>query len=266
MNGPKPKPLSPGQLERLCQILADTNDGLTGSEIERLLGQCRIADPSPGFTKWKRLYNALAERANRDQSGDRTLAFIAHALDPARYAGQRVLFEDRRASVNTVLALYGLEFGSDGRFHTVQPASSLDEAEGRAHRLRAALSARGVHGDILQFCRAELVENNCFHAVLEASKSVAAKLRARTELTTDGAELVDAALAGPTPRLRINACRTDSERSEQRGFVNLVKGLFGVFRNPTAHEAKSEWPMSEEDALDLFSLASYIHRRIDGAR
>jgi len=35
----------------------------------------------------------------------------------------------------------------------------------------------------------------------------------------------------------INAFMTDSQRGEQSGLANLVKGTFGVIRNPTAHEA-----------------------------
>ena len=46
----------------------------------------------------------------------------------------------------------------------------------------------------------------------------------------------------------------------------LVKGVFGMFRNPTAHEARVLWRMSKEDAEDLLSIASFIHRRIDAAR
>lgn len=61
------------------------------------------------------------------------------------------------------------------------------------------LTRRGVHPDVLRFCRAELVANNYFHAMLEATKSIADKLRAKTGLTEDGANLVDAALAGSTP-------------------------------------------------------------------
>ena len=34
-----------------------------------------------------------------------------------------------------------------------------------------------MHPDVLAFCRAELLQQNYFHAVLEASKSVADKLR-----------------------------------------------------------------------------------------
>jgi len=81
----------------------------------------------------------------------------------------------------------------------------------------------------------------------------------------DGGELYDAALGGSAPRLQINALRTKSQRSEQSGFLNLLKGLYGTFRNPTAHEARVEWQMSEEDALDLLSIASYAHRRVDKA-
>jgi len=81
----------------------------------------------------------------------------------------------------------------------------------------------------------------------------------------DGAKLVDAVLCGPSPRLAIIALTTDSQRSEQSGFANLVKGTFGMFRNPTAHEAHILWAMSKEDAEDLLSLASLIHRRLDAA-
>ena len=115
------------------------------------------------------------------------------------------------------------------------------------------------------FCKAELLEDNYFHAVFEATKSIASKLRKRGGLDLDGAALVDATLGGSAPRLQINSLQTESERREQRGFVSLVKGLFGTFRNPLAHEARIEWQMPEEDALDLLVTASYVHRRLDKA-
>ena len=60
---------------------------------------------------------------------------------------------------------------------------------------------------------------------------------------------------GTAPRIAINDLLTDSQRSEQSGFANLVKGFFGMFRNPTAHEARVLWRMSKEDAEDLLSIA-----------
>ena len=64
------KPLTSGQLETVCKALADTNEGLTGSEIGHILRQVRILDVNPTLTKWKRLFNALGESQNRTRSGD----------------------------------------------------------------------------------------------------------------------------------------------------------------------------------------------------
>ncbi len=65
--------------------------------------------------------------------------------------------------------------------------------------------------------------------------------------------------------LAINTLRTDTEQSKQEGFANLLKGMFGTFRNPTGHAAKITWKIDEQDALDLLSLVSYMHRRLDAA-
>jgi uncharacterized protein (TIGR02391 family) len=110
-----------------------------------------------------------------------------------------------------------------------------------------------------------LVADNYFHAVLEASKSVSEKIRRLSGLDGDGAQLFNDCFSGTAPPLRINSFSTESERGEQRGFAYLLIGMFGVFRNPTAHVPRPAWPMSEEDALDLLVLTSYIHRRLDRA-
>jgi len=47
--------------------------------------------------------------------------------------------------------------------------------------------------------------------------------------------------------------------------MNLMKGIFGTFRNPTAHAPKILWNISEQDALDLLTMVSFLHRRLDSA-
>jgi uncharacterized protein (TIGR02391 family) len=90
--------------------------------------------------------------------------------------------------------------------------------------------------DLLRFCRAELLQHNYFHAVLEASKSVADKLRTLTGLSGDGTKLVDATCSlASGPRIAFNGLATEWERSEQTGIATLMKGLFSTFRNPAAH-------------------------------
>lgn len=256
---------SPSQLEAIAQALGHTNEGLTGPEIGPLLETARLSDPTPTLTKWKRLYNAFGESQNTLQHRRHVLAFIRFSMKPARFIRDTQRFERMRANVNTALAFAGLAVEVSGELLSAEAVHTLFEAERRAKELRADLASRGVHPDVLAFCRAELVEDNYFHAALEATKSIADKLRRMSGLMSDGVALVDSTLCGDTPLLAINDLRTDSERSEQRGFSNLVKGIFGMFRNPTAHEPRLLWQMSIADAEDLLSMASLIHRRLDAA-
>jgi uncharacterized protein (TIGR02391 family) len=257
---------SQSELEAIARALADTSEGLTGAEIGHILASLKMVDPTPTMTKWKRLHNAFVERQNYSQNRRAILEFIRQALRPERYARFPGRFEPMRANVNYALAFSGIAVEATGELVAVKRAGTLSEAQRRADELRADLTTRGVHPDVLRFCRAELVADNYFHAVLEASKSIADKLRAKCGVTEDGAKLVDIALCGSAPRLAINDLTTESQRSEQSGFANLIKGIFGMFRNPTAHEARVLWVMNKEDAEDLLSIASLVHRRLDAAR
>ena len=119
---------------------------------------------------------------------------------------------------------------------------------------------------MLHFCKAELLQENYFHAVLEATKSVAEKIRQKSGLSSDGSELVDQVFGMKNgPKLAFNSLQTDSERSEHTGLMNLMKRLFGLFRNPTTHAPRITWMIKEQDALDLLTMVSFIHRRLDQA-
>ncbi len=121
-----------------------------------------------------------------------------------------------------------------------------------------------MHAEVLNYCRAELLGENYFHAVFEATKGVAERIRLLSGLNGDGADLVNKAFAGHQPVLALGPLTTESEKSEQKGFANLLIGLFGAVRNPLAHAPKTNWPMSEQDALDILTLVSLIHRKLDG--
>jgi uncharacterized protein (TIGR02391 family) len=86
-------------------------------------------------------------------------------------------------------------------------------------------------------------------------------------LQSDGADLVHQAFGQSQsgPILAINSLVSETEKGEQRGFANLLIGLFGTIRNPLAHNPKIEWDMSEQDALDILTMASLIHRKLDKA-
>jgi len=254
------------QLEAIAGALVETGDGLIESEIDYILAICRMSDPTPALMKRHRLYNAFAESQNNRQDRRAILAFIRQAMKPERYVRAPERFEAIRANLNRALMFAGIAVDGTGTLSARDPAGTLSAAESRARQLREDLAARGVHIDVIPFCRAEFVADDYFRAVEEATKSIADKLRAHTGLVEDGTALVDRALGGDLPMLAINALSSDSERSEQRAFANLVKGASGMFRTPTAQIARVGWAINKGDAEDLLCLASLIHRRLDAVR
>jgi uncharacterized protein (TIGR02391 family) len=258
-------PFSATTITAIAKVL----DELSGAEITRVLREARMHDPlGPGATKWKRLEAAM----NAAQSGKSTGGAIAHfikvTMSPERFVNDRDAHESMRAALNRIFVLSGFEFTEERRWRAVRTATTLFEAQARASRLRGRLEDRGVHPDVLRFCSAELVAENYFHAVLEAAKSVFEKIRERTGIDDDGAELAQTAfsLAKNMPPLAFNRLQGRSERSEHTGYSNLVQGLAGAVRNPHAHAPKVLWPQIEEqDALDLLSFISLLHRRLDKA-
>jgi len=258
--------LSSEILRSLCDIIGDTETGLSGSDIGRTLSDCGIADPFAGATKRHRLFEALNFRQENDKSPNHILNYILTVMKPVRYLNEKALFTDRRTRLNEVLAFIGIFIAEDGTLRQGQPVKTIDEAQLRAGRLRKKLNDRDVHHDVLRFCKAELLQENYFHAVFETTKSVADKIREKTGLNIDGADLVDKAFGlgqTNTPKLAFNTLQTESEQSEHKGFANLLKGMFGMFRNVTAHVPKIKWTINEEDAMDSLTLASLLHRKLD---
>ncbi len=167
--------------------------------------------------------------------------------------------------MNVALAFAGYGVNDKGQTIRTTLESTVDGARARAKRLHSTLQQRGVHAEVLNYCRAELLQENYFHAVLEAVKGVAERLRQMSGLGSDGADLINTALSTKNPIIAINPLKSDTDLSEQKGIANLLIGVFGAIRNPTAHAPKIVWAMPEQDAIDVFGILSYVHRKLDGA-
>jgi uncharacterized protein (TIGR02391 family) len=250
-------------LHSICNILADTTEGLSGSEIGQLLRESNIEDLLPGYTKRDRLFEALNKKQMQDKCGNNVVAFIHKAMNPVRYIKTPDIFENRSFELNKALAFVGFTLGDNGKLREITTALSLSEAQERAGKLYKQLLSRNTHRDILLFCKPELLQDNYFHAVFEATKSIAEKIREKSGLSSDGGKLVDEAFGGDLPLLAFNTLTTDTERSEHTGFMNLLKGLFGTFRNTLAHAPKFKWNINEQDAIDMLTFTSFIHRKLD---
>lgn len=248
-----------GQVEALAKLLGECG---SGTDISRVLHDRHLVDDSGESTKWRRLYWVFLESQRRHQCSNQILDFIQSFLTPARFVGRSEQFEAHRQELNSVLAFSGLEYGKDGKFRQRQTAQTLDEAEARVRTIQAKFKGRRIHHEVLKYCRAELLQDNYFHAVFEASKGLAQRIRELSGVQLDGALLIDRVFSVDQPVLAINSLRTETEKSEHKGFATLLKGCFGAVRNPLAHQPKILW-QGEDDAADYLSLISLLHRKLD---
>jgi uncharacterized protein (TIGR02391 family) len=252
-------PFPEGQIETLSRLLGECG---TGDQITRAFHDRGLEDHSAQSTKWRRLHWVFCDSQRQHGCANRIIDFIQVFLAPGRFVGNSSEFEDHRTKLNAILSLAGLDYGKDGKFRMVKMATTLDEAEARLKTIQFKLRGRSIHSEVTKYCRAELLQDNYFHAVFEASKGLAQRIRDLSGIEGDGAKLIDDVFLGSNPILALNRFTTDTEKSEHKGFAQLLKGCFAAVRNPLAHEPRILWD-GEEDAADYFSLISLLHRKLD---
>ncbi|MEX3632472.1 MULTISPECIES: TIGR02391 family protein [Rothia] len=253
-------------LKAIAEVLADTSDGLTGREIGDLLVYLRMEDPNPTATKCDRLTEAFVARQKKDLSSKRIITFIVTAMEPVRYRRQPELFTLRQDRLNEHLAFVGMRVNDEGRVAKGPIAQTLDEASRIASSIRDELHRRKCHSEVLRYCSLEVLKKSHFHACFEATKSIFDRIRDLSGASGDGAALVDTALAlgqSGIPMLAINFLRTQTDKDEQTGFANLIKGLNGLYRNPMAHDPRINRRITDEELLEVLTMVSMIHRRLD---
>ena len=252
-------PFPEGQIESLSRFLGGCG---TGDQISRALHDRGLDDHSCQSTKWRRLHWVFSDSQRQHGCANRIIDFIQSFLAPGRFVGNSSEFEGHRTNLNAILSLSGLEYGKDGKFRMVTMATTLDQAEARLKTIQHKLRGRAIHAEVTKYCSTELFQNNYFHAVFEASKGLAQRIRDLSGIEGDGAALVDKVFSIENPILALNFLKSDTEKSEHKGFAQLLKGCFAAVRNPLAHEPKILWD-GEEDAADYFTLISLLHRKLD---
>jgi uncharacterized protein (TIGR02391 family) len=248
-----------GQIESLARVLGECG---TGTDISRVLKDRGLVDGSGVSTKWRRLYWVFLNCQQQHQCANGILDFIQSFLTPTRFAGRSDEFETHRSELNIILAFSGLEYGKDGAFRQREAVATLDEAERRFQTIQAKFRGRRIHPEVKKYCRTELLQENYFHAVFEASKGLAQRIRDKSGVQKDGTALVDAVFSIEHPVLACNSLRTETERTVHKGFAMLLKGCFIAVLNPLAHEPKILWD-DEENAADYLSLISLLHWKLD---
>ena len=262
-------PFKASTLEMLANAIADIDPGITGTVIHRMLLQSQIEDISYNeqfLAKRKKLFKAFADYQNKNQCANNIILFIQNILSPQRYVDNEDMFNNIKREINKQLAFEGLCIDDSNQIITVEKASKISDVQIKVDGLKAKLIEQGAHQLVFSYCNAELLANNYFHSVLEASKGLVKRIQDIAGVTYDGQNLMEKVFKDDEPILIINDFQSKSEKDEHRGFRNLLTGIVAMFRNPASHELKVEWNMSEQDALDILAMISYCHRRLDNAQ
>lgn len=84
------------------------------------------------MTKRRRLFNALAERQNKDRVGNCVVAFMNEAMAPVRYRDNPAAFSRRQDDVNEVLIHAGYRITDQGKVERAKggKATTLERAAG----------------------------------------------------------------------------------------------------------------------------------------
>lgn len=120
-----------------------------------------------------------------------------------------------------------------------------------------------LHPKISKICAKLYTDGHYAQAVNEAAKAVFEYVRERSGVTGDGTELVQHVFSVNKPVLQFSELKTATERNEQVGFMDMLKGYALGVRNVTAHtHDRTEDPQM---AFEHLVMASLLCRRIDDA-
>lgn len=104
---------------------------------------------------------------------------------------------------------------------------------------------------------------NYSHAILEATYHLSSVLRERAGVDGDGAALVGQALGGDDPKLKLNALQTESDRNVQKGFEQILRGVYLGIRNPRSHEQTTD----DKDTADaIIHFLGYALRLLNASK
>lgn len=120
-----------------------------------------------------------------------------------------------------------------------------------------------LHPLILEHAYPQFRDGHLRNAVLDAFIAVFNLIRERAALQLDGVELVGRVFSLAEPRLVVSELATESGRSDQKGFMQLLQGAYLGVRNPKAHSLRND--LDPASAAQYLVFASLLARRVEAA-
>lgn len=120
-----------------------------------------------------------------------------------------------------------------------------------------------IHKQLWEEISNSYESGNYKNAILDAMRYLSKIIRDKSGLDGDGVSLVGQAFGGDEPVLKINKLQTASERDEQKGFQQILMGLYQGIRNPRTHSDKKD---NLDSANAIIYFVDFILGALDKAK
>ena len=118
--------------------------------------------------------------------------------------------------------------------------------------------------DLCRTCRRYFANGHYAVAVEKAFVCLDNTVKAKSGLhDVDGAALMRTAFSANSPKLYLNSFESQSDRDEQRGYMEIYAGTMMGIRNLRAHE--HDFEDDPQDALELMVVANHLMRKLNSS-
>jgi uncharacterized protein (TIGR02391 family) len=131
------------------------------------------------------------------------------------------------------------------------------------NRILQAYQGLELHSEISRAASQLYADGHYSNAVEAAVKALNGLVRLRSSLDIDGTALMEKAFSPNSPVLKFNALANQSDKDEQKGFMQMFAGAVSGLRNPRAHGFLRDDP---ERALEFIAFVSLLAKLLDEAK
>lgn len=120
-----------------------------------------------------------------------------------------------------------------------------------------------LHPEIARAASRLYSDGHYANAVEASVKALNGLVRLRSGLEFDGVSLMERAFNPTNPVLKFNDLADQSDKDEQKGFMQMFSGAVSGLRNPRAHKFIND---DAERALEFVAFVSLLAKLLDRAK
>ncbi|MBM4346764.1 MAG: TIGR02391 family protein [Deltaproteobacteria bacterium] len=129
---------------------------------------------------------------------------------------------------------------------------------GATWRLPELYDSLITESELIAVTRRLFLDGHYTQAIEEAYKLLNNSVKYRANVSNDGSSLMKSVFSINNPCLRINGLKTQTQRDQQLGYMEIMSGCMIGIRNPRAHE--HNFRDDPSTALELLTLANHLLR------